>query len=279
MAAVAAKPSGLDVERFYMKIHPTAVIDPSAEIDSTASVGPYSIIGPRVNIGPEVEIKAHVFIDKDTTIGRGSRIFPFASIGADPQDLKYQGESTRLIIGEGVTVRESATIHRGTGHGGGLTEIGDRCLIMATVHVAHDCRLGREVILSSYAVLAGHVEVGDGAIISGLSAIHQFVRIGNYSFIGGCSGVTKDVPPYMAGASGEGGPRDIILSGPNVVGLKRRGMTLEKVQILKDVFNTICRNHRPISEVLDEAETAHGSLPEVMEIIEFYRSSDRGVYR
>lgn len=268
-----------DIERVNMSIHPTAVIDSSAEIDSTASVGPYAVVGPRVVIGPEVEIKAHVFIDKDTAIGRGSRIFPFASVGADPQDLKYKGESTRLVIGEQVTIRESATIHRGTGHGGGLTEIGDRCLIMATVHVAHDCRLGKEVILSSYAVLAGHVEVGDGAIISGLTAVHQFARVGSYAFIGGCSGVTKDVPPYMAGASGEGGPRDIILSGPNVVGLKRRGMTLEKVQALKDVFNTICRNHRPLAEVLDEAGAAHGALPEVREIIDFYRSSERGVYR
>lgn len=262
-----------------MSIHPTAVIDPSAEIDSSASIGPYCIIGPRVTVGPEVEIQAHASIDKDTSIGRGSRIFPFASVGADPQDLKYKGESTRLIIGEEVTIRESATIHRGTGHGGGLTEIGSRSLIMATVHVAHDCRLGQEVILSSYAVLAGHVEVGDGAIVSGLSAVHQFVRIGQGAFIGGFSGVTKDVPPYIAGTSGEGGVRDLILSGPNVVGLKRKGMTLERVQALKDVFNIICRNHRPLAEVLAEAETAHGEVPEVRAIIEFYRSSERGVYR
>lgn len=268
----------LYIERMNMSIHPTAVIDSSAEIDGSASVGPYAVIGPRVAIGPEVEIKAHVFIDKDTTIGRGSRIFPFASVGADPQDLKYKGESTRLVIGENVVIRESATIHRGTGHGGGLTEIGDRCLIMATVHVAHDCRLGREVILSSYAVLAGHVVVGDGAIISGLSAIHQFVHVGRHSFVGGCSGVTKDVPPYMAGASAEG-PRDLVLSGPNVVGLKRRGMTLERVQALKDIFVIICRNHRPLAEVLSEAEAAHGDVPEAREVIEFYRSSERGVYR
>jgi len=260
-----------------MAIHPTAIVDPTAEIDSSAVIGPYALIGPRVQVGPGVEIMGHAFIDKDTSIGEASRIFPFASIGADPQDLKYRGESTRLAIGRRVTVRESATIHRGTGHGGGLTEIGDDCLIMATVHVAHDCRLGPGVILSSYAVLAGHVEIGEGAIIGGLSAIHQFCRIGQYAFLGGGSGVTKDLPPYMAGASS--GSRDVLLSGPNVVGLKRRNMPLSTVKALKDVFNIICRNHRPLTEVLAEAEAEYGQLPEAVAVIDFYRRSERGVYR
>ena len=260
-----------------MSIHHTAVIDASAEIDSTASIGPYAIIGPRVVVGPEVEIKAHAFIDKDTFIGRGSRIFPFASVGADPQDLKYHGEQTRLIIGERVTIRESATIHRGTEGGGGLTEIGDDSLIMATVHVAHDCRLGAGVILSSYAVLAGHVEVGAGAIIGGLSAIHQFCRVGEYAFLGGGSGVVKDLPPFMAGASS--GSRDVVLSGPNIVGLRRREVSMDTVKALKEVFNLICRNHRPLAEVLEEAEKQYGQVPEAVSVIDFYRSSERGVYR
>jgi len=260
-----------------MTIHPTAIVDPGAVIDSSATVGPYALIGPRVVVGPDVEIMGHAFVDKDTTIGRGTRVFPFASVGADPQDLKYRGESTRLVIGERVTIRESATIHRGTGHGGGLTEIGDGCLIMATVHVAHDCRLGPGVILSSYAVLAGHVTVGEGAIIGGLSAIHQFCRIGQYAFLGGGSGVTKDLPPYMAGASG--GTRDVILSGPNVVGLRRREMPMETIRALKDTFSIICRNHRPLSEVLAEAEETYGHILEVRTVIDFYRSSERGVYR
>lgn len=260
-----------------MLIHPTAVIDPSASIDSSASIGPYTIIGPRVTVGPEVEIVGHAFIDKDTEIGRGTRIFPFASIGADPQDLKYQGERTRLVIGQKVTIRESTTIHRGTEGGGGLTEIGDGSLIMATVHVAHDCRLGAGVILSSYAVLAGHVTVGEGAIIGGLSAVHQFGRVGKFAFVGGGSGLSKDWPPYMAGASS--GSREVTLAGPNVVGLKRRNMPLATVNILKDIFSTICRNRRPLAEVLAEVETKHGHIPEAVEIIEFYRSSERGVYR
>lgn len=260
-----------------MSIHPTAIIDPGAVIDPSASVGPYALIGPRVVIGPEVEIMGHAFIDKDTTIGRGTRIFPFASVGADPQDLKYHGESTRLVIGERVTIRESATIHRGTGHGGGLTEIGDGSLIMATVHVAHDCRLGPGVILSSYAVLAGHVTVGEGAIIGGLSAVHQFCRIGQYAFLGGGSGMVKDLPPYMAGASSSS--RDVVLSGPNVVGLRRREVPMETIRALKDVFGIICRNHRPLAEVLTEAEEAHGQISEVRSVIDFYRASERGVYR
>ncbi len=260
-----------------MAIHPTAIIDPSAEIDSSADIGPYALIGPRVHIGPDVEIMGHVFIDKDTVIGRASRVFPFASVGADPQDLKYQGESTRLVIGEKVTIRESSTIHRGTGHGGGVTEIGDGCLIMAIVHAAHVCRWAPEVSLSTFAVLAGHVVVGEGAIIGGLSAIHQFCRVGKYAFLGGGSGVTKDLPPYMAGASS--GSRDVVLSGPNVVGLRRRDVSLDTVKALKDLFNIVCRNHRPLAEVLAEAEAAHGDIPEARAVIDFYRNSERGVYR
>lgn len=259
-----------------MSIHPTAVIDSSAEIDSSASVGPYAIIGPRVTVGPEVEIMSHAFVDKDTSVGRGSRIFPFASVGADPQDLKYQGERSRLVIGEKVTIRESSTVHRGTEGGGGLTEIGDGCLIMASVHVAHDCRLGPGVILSSYAVLAGHIQVGAGAIVGGLTAVHQFCRIGQYAFIGGSSGVSKDIPPYMAAASN--GPREMTVVGPNVVGLRRRDFSSDIIDDLKTVFSIICRNHRPLGQVLAEAEAACQSR-QAQEVIDFYRASERGVYR
>jgi UDP-N-acetylglucosamine acyltransferase len=260
-----------------MPIHPTAVIDPSAEIDSTASVGPYAVIGPRVIVGPEVQIMAHVFIDKDTSIGRLTRIFPFASIGADPQDLKYAGERTRLVIGEKVTIRESTTIHRGTEGGGGITEIGDGCLIMATVHVAHDCRIGAGVILSSYVVLAGHVIVGENAIVGGQTAVHQFTRIGKYAFIGGGSGLAKDWPPYMNG--GSKGSREVVLVGPNMVGLKRRQMPEATIAALRDAYKIVCHNNRPLSEVLAEAEAKFSQVPEVMDFVEFYRASERGTYR
>ncbi len=260
-----------------MPIHPTAIIDPSAEIDSAAHIGPYAVIGPRVSVGPEAEIMAHAYIDKDTSIGRASRIFPFASVGADPQDLKYHGERTRLEIGEGVTVRESTTIHRGTEGGGGVTEIGDGCLIMATVHVAHDCRIGAGVILSSYVVLAGHVTVGENAIVSGQTAVHQFARIGKYAFIGGGSGVVKDWPPYMAGASK--GSREVVLAGPNLVGLKRRDMPEETLEALRRAFKIVCHNRRPLAEVLAEAGEKFAGFPEVMDFVEFYRASERGTYR
>jgi UDP-N-acetylglucosamine acyltransferase len=241
-------------------------------------VGAYAIIGPRVVIGPEVEIRPHAFIDKDPTRGRGSRIFPFASVGADPQDLKYKGERTSLLIGENVIIRESATVHRGTGGGGGATVIGDGCFIMATVHVAHDCRLGPGVIISSYAVLAGHITIGEGAIIGGLSAIHQFCRVGAHAFLGGFSGLSKDLPPYMIGAAS--GSRHLILSGPNVIGLKRRGMPQATLDALKGAYYIISRNRRPLAEVLAEAETEYGTVPEVRAVLDFYRSpSERGVYR
>ncbi|MDR2935295.1 MAG: acyl-ACP--UDP-N-acetylglucosamine O-acyltransferase [Candidatus Adiutrix sp.] len=259
-----------------MSIHPTAVIDSSAVVDPTAEVGAYAVIGPRTVVGPEVEIRPHVVIDKDTTIGRGSRIFSFASVGGDPQDLKYKGERTSLVIGENVTIRESSTIHRGTIGGGGATVIGDGCLLMATVHVAHDCHLGPEIIMSSYAVLAGHITIGEGAIIGGLTGIHQFCRVGAHAFIGGFSGLSKDMPPYMCGA---GDNRRLVLTGPNAIGLRRRGMPQATIDALKSAFHIICRNRRPLGEVLAEAEAGYGTVPEVRALLDFYRSSKRGVWR
>ena len=160
--------------------------------------------------------------------------------------------------------------------GGGVTVIGDGCLIMATAHVAHDCRLGPGVIMSSYAVLAGHIAIGEGAVLGGMSAIHQFCRVGRYAFLGGCSGLTKDLPPYLVGS---GDSRNLLLSGPNSVGLKRRGFPQAAIEALKGAYSIICRNHRPLADVLAEAEAAYGQVPEVRELLDFYRSSERGVYR
>ncbi|MDR1112058.1 MAG: acyl-ACP--UDP-N-acetylglucosamine O-acyltransferase [Deltaproteobacteria bacterium] len=258
-----------------MAIHPTAIVDPSSEIDPQASVGPYSLIGPRVSIGAGTEIMGHVFIDKDTSIGQGCRVFPFASLGADPQDMKYAGERSRLVIGDRVTVRESTTIHRGTKGGGGLTSIGDQALIMASVHVAHDCRLGPGVILSSYAVLAGHVVVEEKAIISGSSAVHQFVRLGRHSFVGGMTGAAKDVPPFMIVAGVR--DRDIVVT-PNLVGLRRCGFSPEAIEAIVGAHKII-HNHKPLEEVLGEAEAAFPGSDEVRVMTAFYRDSERGVYR
>jgi UDP-N-acetylglucosamine acyltransferase len=258
-----------------MAIHNTAIIHPTAQLADGVTVGPYSLIGPRVNIGRDTEIQSHVAIDKDTTIGERCRLFPFASVGADPQDMKYAGEQTRLEIGNDVTIRESTTIHRGTSGGGGVTRIGDNCLIMATVHVAHDCQLAKEVILSSFAVLAGHVCVNEQAIISGSTAVHQFVRIGCHAFVGGMSGVVKDVPPFMILA----GVRDkAVVVSPNSVGIRRRGFSEETLDEITGAFKLL-HSHRPLSEVLAETEEKWPNSPEVGIIIDFYRTSSRGVYR
>jgi UDP-N-acetylglucosamine acyltransferase len=258
-----------------MAIHPTAIIHPTAQLADGVTVGPYSVIGPRVQIGQDTEIQAHVVIDKDTTIGRRSRLFPFASIGADPQDMKYAGEATTLEIGDDVTIREATTIHRGTSVGGGVTRVGDNCLIMATVHVAHDCQVARNVILSSFAVLAGHVHIDEEAIISGSTAIHQFVRIGQHAFIGGMSGVVKDAPPFMILA----GIRDqAVVVSPNTVGMRRRGFTEESLTAITGAFKLL-HNRRPIKEVLAEIEAQWPDNPQTKIIVDFYRDSTRGVYR
>ncbi|MDR2421980.1 MAG: acyl-ACP--UDP-N-acetylglucosamine O-acyltransferase [Deltaproteobacteria bacterium] len=258
-----------------MAIHPTAIIHPTAQLAEGVSVGPYSVIGPKVVVGQDTEIQAHVVIDKDTTVGQRCRLFPFASIGADPQDMKYAGEETRLAIGDDVTVRESATIHRGTTNGGGTTRIGDKCLIMATVHVAHDCQLAKEVILSSFAVLAGHVHVGEQAIVSGSTAIHQFVRVGCHAFVGGMSGVVKDAPPYMILA----GVRDkAVVVSPNSVGIRRRGFSEESLEAIAGAFKLL-HTRQPLGEVLAEIEAQWPNCPETRVIVEFYRDSTRGVYR
>jgi UDP-N-acetylglucosamine acyltransferase len=258
-----------------MAIHPTAIVDPSAEIASTAVIGPYSVIGPRVVVGPATEIRNHVSIEKDTVIGSACRVFPFASLGADPQDAKYAGENTSLVIGDRVTIRESATVHRGTQAGGGRTEIGDGSLIMATVHVAHDCRLGREVILSSFAVLAGHVVVEDMAIVSGSTAVHQFVRIGRHAFVGGKSGPAKDVPPFMMMAGVR--DKDVVIA-PNVVGLRRHDFPAHVIEAITGAYRRI-HSHRLLADCLAEAEAEWPGVEEVARLVRFYRDSERGVYR
>ena len=178
------------------QIHPTALVDPAAELASGVTVGPYSIIEGRVTIGPGTRIGPHVIIRDFTTIGANCRIFQFAVLGEIPQDLKFQGEESSLIIGDNNTIREFATMHRGTAGGGGVTRVGDNNLFMAYTHIAHDCLVGNGVIMSNAATLGGHILVEDHAILGGLSAVHQFCHIGRHAFIGGCSAVHRDVPPY-----------------------------------------------------------------------------------
>ncbi|MGB0720578.1 MAG: acyl-ACP--UDP-N-acetylglucosamine O-acyltransferase [Bdellovibrionales bacterium] len=215
-------------------IHPTAIIEDGAQIGANASIGPYCVIGPHVVLGDNVTLKSHVVIDGHTQIGAGSTIYPFASIGTAPQDLKYAGEDSRLIIGENNTIREHVTMNPGTKDGGMETRIGDNCLFMMAAHVAHDCRIGNRVIMANNATLAGHVTVGDFVVLGGLSAVHQFVRIGDHAVIGGMSGVENDVIPFGR-VKGE----RAHLKGLNLIGLERRGFDKGRIKTMQRAFHDL----------------------------------------
>ena len=255
-------------------IHQTAVVHANAELDESVEVGPFAVIGDNVRVHAGTTIGAHVVIDPYVTIGPDCRIFQFAAIGAIPQDLKFGGETTRVEIGRGCVVREFVTIHRGTREGGGCTQIGDGCLLMAYTHVAHDCRIGNHVIMSNAATLAGHIHIGDHATIGGLVAIHQFVRIGAYAFIGGKSAVPKDVPPYVI-ASGD----RVKLHGLNKVGLKRHGFSAETMTALKKTYRIIFRIGITMNEAIERVRAEVDPLPEVVRFLDFIESSNRGITR
>lgn len=216
------------------EIHPTAIIAEGAVLGAEVRIGPYCVVGPQVKLAPGVVLHSHVVLAGRTEIGAQTQIFPFASIGHAPQDKKFNGEESRLIIGARNNIREHVTMNPGTQGGGGLTQVGDDCLFMVGAHVAHDCQVGNQVILANNATLAGHVTVGDGAIIGGLSAVHQFVRIGAYAFIGGMSGVEKDVIPFGT-VKGE----RASLDGLNLIGLKRRNLPREHIHSLRRVFKEL----------------------------------------
>ncbi|HET98704.1 MAG TPA: acyl-ACP--UDP-N-acetylglucosamine O-acyltransferase [Desulfurivibrio alkaliphilus] len=260
-----------------MTVHPTAVVDPAAKLHDSVTVGPYTVIGPQVEIGPGCEIGAHCVLSGPTRIGAHNRIGPFATVGAPPQDLKYDGEPTELVIGDHNVIREYVSIHRGTPSGLGYTRLGDRNLLMAYVHIAHDCVLGNGVILANAVTLAGHVTIYDRAIIGGLTAIQQFVRVGQFTYIGGMSGLSKDIPPFvvMAGVRGQ-----MRISGINRVGLKRAGFAPEKIKSLHRAFKIIFR--RPellLAAALEKALAEQGECPESRHLIEFFADSHHGVLR
>ncbi len=254
------------------RIHPTAVIAESADMGEAVHVGPYAIIGPDVSIDDGCRIGPHVVIEGVTNIGRNCRIFQFASVGAAPQDITYKGEKTGLNIGDDTIIRESVTIHRGSAKGAGTTDIGSGCMIMACSHIAHDCRLGNQVIMANVATLGGHVEIGDHAVIGGLSAIHQFCRIGSYAFLGGMSGANKDIPPFVKYQG-----QRANLFGINVLGLKRAGFPREIIEALREAYRIVFTKAATITEGLDVAEEAYPDVPQVREFTDFIRQSKRGV--
>ncbi|PLX39396.1 MAG: acyl-[acyl-carrier-protein]--UDP-N-acetylglucosamine O-acyltransferase [Hyphomicrobiales bacterium] len=247
-------------------IHPTAIIEEGAEIADGASIGPYSVIGPKVRIGTGAKVHAHVVIDGNTEIGSEVTIYPFASIGLPPQDLKFRGEDTRLVVGAGTTIREHVTMNPGTAGGGAETRVGENCLIMVGAHVAHDCVIGNHVILVNNATLAGHVHIGDFAILGGLCAVHQWVRVGSHAFVGGMSGVENDVIPFGSVIGNRA-----HLGGLNIVGLKRHGVARDTIHALRKAYRMLFADEGTLKERVDDVARTFGDEPEVQRVIDFIR--------
>ncbi|SIO18783.1 acyl-[acyl-carrier-protein]--UDP-N-acetylglucosamine O-acyltransferase [Rhodovulum sp. ES.010] len=245
------------------RIHPTALVENGAEIGAGAVVGPFSVVGPKVRLAARVEVKSHAIVTGLTEIGEGTVIFPFANIGDIPQDLKYAGEDTRLVIGARNRIREGVTMNTGTAGGGGLTRVGDDCLFMTGSHVGHDAQVGNGVIMANHAALAGHCVIGDGVIIGGLSGIHQWVRVGQGAIIGAVTMVTNDVIPYGLVQ----GPRG-VLDGLNLVGLKRRGVAREEIAALRAAFQSLAQGEGTFLDrarrLSEDASSAH-----VREMVDF----------
>jgi len=255
-------------------IHETAIVHPKSEIGENVEIGPFSVIRENVTIGSGTKIGPHVVIDPFVDIGADCKIFQYAAIGAEPQALKFSGEESWVKIGRANIIREFVTIHRGTEEGGGVTAVGEENLIMAYSHIAHDCKLGKNIVLSNNATLGGHIIIGDHATVGGLVAIHQFVRVGNYAFIGGKSAVVKDIPPYMIAAGDRA-----TLHGLNQVGLKRQGFTRDTLRMLKKAYRLIFRIGLTQNEAIERVAAEVEQIPEVASLIDFIKSSERGITR
>jgi UDP-N-acetylglucosamine acyltransferase len=249
-------------------IHPTAVVDPAAHIGKDVSIGPYCVVGPHVRLGDGVRLLSHVVVEGRTTIGSGTIIYPFASLGHRPQDLKFKGEPSTLEIGANNQIREHVTMNPGTEGGGMVTRIGDNGLFMMAAHVAHDCIIGNNVIMANNATLAGHVTIGDYVIVGGLSAVHQFVRIGNYAIIGGMSGVESDVIPFGL-VKGE----RAHLAGLNMVGLERRGFNRDDIRALRSAYRMLFAPEGTLAERLEETAAQYKGQAQVTRIVEFIRAA------
>jgi UDP-N-acetylglucosamine acyltransferase len=264
----------LGVRRDTTQIDPTAVVHPRAQVGDGTAIGPHATIGPNVRIGAHCRIGASAVIDGSTEIGDYTEVYPFASIGQVPQDLKFRGEETRLAIGQRNIFREFVTVHRGTRGGGGVTTIGDRNVFMAYVHVAHDCHVGNDTIFGNMATLGGHVHVEDFANVSAGSGIHQFCRVGRHAFIGGYSVVTKDALPYARTV----GSRPARIFGVNTIGLMRRGFPSDAIGKLKSTFRYLLQSKLNTTAAMQQIEQDPSlSCDEVRYLLEFIRSSQRGV--
>jgi len=255
-------------------IHPTAVVDRHAELDSSVEVAPYAVIGPKVKIGPRTRVGPHAVIEGDTTIGADNVVFQLASIGAIPQDLKYAGEQTKVVIGDGNQFREFITVHSGTAAGGGVTRIGNRCLMMANSHVAHDVQLGDGCVLANSTALGGHVIVEDRVIFGGLSGVHQFTRVGRLAFISGGAMVTQDVPPYC---TVHGNRAEVV--GVNTVGLTRAHFDEQAISRVKAAYKAIFRAKMGLREAIAHVRAEYGGHPEIDHFVSFLEGTQRGIAR
>jgi UDP-N-acetylglucosamine acyltransferase len=254
--------------------HPTAIIHPGARLAADVTVGPYAVIGEHVTVGAGTTIGAHCVIEGWTEIGEACAFSHFVSAGTPPQDLKFGGEESRLIIGNRNTFREFVTLNRGTHHGGGATRIGNNNFLMAYVHVAHDCTLGNHVIMANAATLAGHIEVGDHAVLGGLTGVHQFTRIGAYAMIGGCSAIAQDVPPFVSATGNRA-----KLYGLNLIGLKRNGFSEERIAALKKAYRTLFGAHLSMKDAIVRARQESAGQPDVETLVRFVETSERGISR
>jgi len=255
-----------------VEIHPTAIVSKNAKLGVNVKVGPFSIIEDDVEIGDNTEISSNVKIRQFTTIGADCQIFEGAVIGNIPQHLGFKGEKTFVHIGNNVVIREYCTIHRGTSFDDGITKIGDNTYLMAYVHIAHDCKVGHDTILANAVTLAGHVRVGNYVFIGGLTPIHQFCRVGDYAMVGGASAVDKDVPPFTRASKNH-----VLLYGLNLVGLKRRGFSSEKIKLLKEAYRLLFRISPTISEGIKAVEEKLPLTPEIKLLLDFVKTTKRGI--
>jgi UDP-N-acetylglucosamine acyltransferase len=255
-------------------IDPHALVSPQAQLAADVTVGPFSIIGPGVEIGPRTVVGPHVVINGPTRIGADNRFFQFASIGDAPQDKKYNGEPTRLEIGDRNVFRESCTVNRGTVQGHGVTRIGNDNLFMAYSHVAHDCVIGNEIIFANCAALAGHVEIGDCVTLGGLTAVHQFVKIGAYAFLAGGTIVQRDVPPYVMVAGNPAEPHMV-----NAIGLKRRGFDEAQVKNIRHAYRVLYRSDLKLADALERLRPLASTRSEIKAFVDFVASSTRSIVR
>ena len=251
-------------------IHPTALIESGAQLGVNVRIGPFCTVGANAELGDDVWLRSHIVIDGHTRIGAGTEVFPFAVLGTPPQDLKFGGEPSRLIIGKNNRIREHVTMNPGTEGGGMETTVGDNGLFMVGVHVAHDCRVGNNVIMANNATLGGHVHIGDHAVIGGLAAIHQWVRIGAFAVVGGMSGVENDVIPYGR-VKGE----RAFLAGLNLVGLERGGVTKDQIKTLQRAFYELFSDDGTLEQRLERVEKDYAGESLVMSVIRFAREKTR----